>query len=46
MQLGESALEIQVSLDGERFATERFPPGMNPETHVGLIFYHKNLDLD
>ena len=27
-------LELQVSLDGNRFASGKFPPSMRPETHV------------
>ncbi|KAH8796893.1 hypothetical protein DL96DRAFT_1566100, partial [Flagelloscypha sp. PMI_526] len=29
----KQALDMQVSLDGQHFATGQFPPGMNPATH-------------
>ena len=43
-------LELQVSLDGNRFASGKFPPSMRPETHVRvflsilvfLVSYHFN----
>ena len=30
-------LELQVSLDGNRFASGKFPPSMRPETHVCIF---------
>ena len=30
-------LELQVSLDGNRFASGKFPPSMRPETHVRVF---------
>jgi hypothetical protein len=30
-------LELQVSLDGNRFASGKFPPSMRPETHVRIF---------
>jgi len=33
-------LELQVSLDGQRFAQGQFPPSMKPGTHVRLLHCH------
>ncbi len=33
----KKSLELQVSLDGEHFASGKFPPSMHPETHVRRI---------
>ena len=33
-------LELQVSLDGNRFASGQFPPSMRPETHVRVFSFH------
>ena len=30
-------MELQVSLDGNRFASGKFPPSMHPETHVRVF---------
>lgn len=30
-------MELQVSLDGNRFASGKFPPSMRPETHVRIF---------
>ena len=32
-------LELQVSLDGNRFASGKFPPSMRPETHVRVFLF-------
>jgi len=34
----KGTLELQVSLDGNRFASGKFPPSMHPETHVRVSF--------
>ncbi|KAF9224207.1 Oligoxyloglucan reducing end-specific cellobiohydrolase [Gyrodon lividus] len=33
----KDALDLQVSLDGQTFATGKFPPGMHPNTHAYTI---------
>ena len=34
----KGTLELQVSLDGTRFSSGKFPPSMHPETHVRVSF--------
>lgn len=33
----KNALDLQVSLDGQTFATGKFPPGMHPDTHAYTV---------
>lgn len=40
---GKNTLELQVSLDGVRFATGRFPSNMHPDTHVS--YYARAYEL-